>query len=161
MLIIDIAVPRNFEPGINSLEDVYLYSIDDLSDVVEQNRKAREKDISEGMQIVEASVGDFMDWFRARDIGPLVGRMRQKFAQIGQKELDHFFAGLRQEAPCRESAESMVKRIVNRLLHCVIKNVNVVAKEQGPAEAAKLVDSIVRHAEEITSVTDGKEEQSP
>ena len=43
----------------------------------------------------------------------------------------------------------MVNRIVNKLLHCVIKNVNVVAKKHGPAEAAKLVDSIVRQAQEI------------
>ncbi len=158
LLIIDIAVPRNFEPAINELEDVYLYSIDDLSDVVEQNRRAREEDIAKGIQIVDKSVGNFMDWFRARDIGPLIGQMRQRFAQIGQKELDRFFAGLRQEAPCREAAESMVKRIVNRLLHCVIKNVNVVAQKHGPAEAAKLVDSIVRQAEEISSGPDNNKD---
>ncbi|MHC4114155.1 MAG: glutamyl-tRNA reductase [Planctomycetota bacterium] len=160
LLIIDIAVPRNFEPAINELEDVYLYSIDDLSNVVEQNRKAREKDITEGMRIVDKSVSDFMDWFRARDIGPLIGQMRQKFVQIGQKELDSFFAGLGQEAPCREAAESMVKRIVNRLLHCVIKNVNLVTQKHGPAEAAKLIDSIIRQAEEISSEPDSDEETS-
>jgi glutamyl-tRNA reductase len=160
LLIIDIAVPRNFEPAINELEDVYLYSIDDLSNVVEQNRKAREKDITEGMRIVDKSVSDFMDWFRARDIGPLIGQMRQKFVQIGQKELDSFFAGLGQEAPCREAAESMVKRIVNRLLHCVIKNVNLVTQKHGPAEAAKLIDSIIRQAEELSSEPDSDEETS-
>ncbi len=83
--------------------------------------------------------------------------MRQRFAQIGQKELDRFFAGLRQEAPCREAAESMVKRIVNRLLHCVIKNIDVVAQKQGPAEAAKLVNGIVRQAEKISSGPDNNE----
>jgi glutamyl-tRNA reductase len=158
LLIIDIAVPRNFEPAINELEDVYLYSVDDLSDVVEQNQKAREEDIAKGVQIVDKSVSDFMDWFRARDIGPLIGQMRQRFAQIGQKELDSFFAGLRQEAPCRKAAESMVKRIVNRLSHCVIKNVDIVAKKHGPGEAAKLVDSIVRKAEEISSGLDNNED---
>jgi hypothetical protein len=45
----------------------------------------------------------------------------------------------------------MVERIANKLLHCVIKNVNVIAKEQGTSEAAKLVDSIVRQMEEISS----------
>ncbi len=160
LLIIDIAVPRNFEPTINELEDVYLYSIDDLSDVVEQNRKAREKDITEGMQIVDKSVGDFMNWFRARDIGPLIGQMKQRFVHIGQKELESFFAGLRQEAPCREAAESMVKRIVNRLSHCVIKNVDIVAQKHGPAEAAKLIDSIVQQAEEISSELGSNEETS-
>ena len=51
----------------------------------------------------------------------------------------------------------MVNRVVNKLLHCVIKNVNVVAKEDGATEAAKLVDTIVRQAEEIISDPDGKE----
>ncbi|NIA17002.1 MAG: glutamyl-tRNA reductase [Planctomycetes bacterium] len=160
LLIIDIAVPRNFAPAINQLEDVYLYSVDDLSKVVEQNRKAREDDIAKGMRIVDESVAGFMNWFRARDIGPLIGRMRQKFAQIGQKELNSFFAGTRQEAACKEAAESMVNRIVNKLLHCVIKNVDIVAQKHGPAEAAKLVDSIVRQAEEITSGADNNKEDS-
>jgi glutamyl-tRNA reductase len=160
LLIIDIAVPRNFEPTINELEDVYLYSIDDLSNVVEQNRKAREKDITEGIQIVEESVTDFMDWFRARDIGPLIGQMRQRFTQISQKELDRFFVGVGDNASGRQAAESMMKRIVNRLLHCIIKNVDVVAQKHGPAEAAKLIDSIVRQAEEISSGLDSNEETS-
>ena len=126
--------------------------------MVAQNRKAREKDITKGMQIIDKSVGDFMNWFRARDIGPLIGQMKQRFVHIGQKELESFFAGLRQEAPCREAAESMVKRIVNRLSHCVIKNVDIIAQKHGPAEAAKLIDSIARQAEEISSGLDNNED---
>ncbi|GAI36879.1 unnamed protein product, partial [marine sediment metagenome] len=60
LLIIDIAVPRNFEPSINKLDGVYLYSVDDLSEVVEQNLKARERDIARGMEIVFENVTDFM-----------------------------------------------------------------------------------------------------
>jgi len=157
LLVIDIAVPRNFEPSVNEIEDVYLYSIDDLSDVVEQNRKARQDDIAKGMQIVHQNVTEFMDWFSARDIGPLIGQMKEKFGQISQSELERFFVGARQEASCREVMEAMVKRIVNKLLHCVIKNIDVVAKEQGPAEAAKLVDSIVRQAEEISAEPNNKD----
>ena len=148
LLIIDIAVPRNFDPSINEIEDVYLYSIDELSDVAEQNRKARQADIAKGMQIIYEEVGDFMDWFRTRDIGPLIGRMKEKFDQISQKELERFFVGARQDASCKKLMESMMKHVVNKLLHCVIKNVNVVAKERGAAEAAKLIDSIVHQAEE-------------
>jgi hypothetical protein len=53
--------------------------------------------------------------------------------------------------------EVMVNRVVNKLLHCVIKNVNVVAKKHGPAEAAKLADSIVRQAEEISAEPDSED----
>ncbi len=158
LLIIDIAVPRNFESSVNEIEDVYLYSVDDLSGVVEENRSAREKDIVRGMQIVRESVDDFMDWFGAMEIGPLIGRMKEQFNQISQSEMERFFVGARQEASCKEVMEVMVKRIVNKLLHCVIKNVNIVAKEEGVTEAAKMVDSIVRQAEEISSESGKKED---
>jgi glutamyl-tRNA reductase len=151
LLIIDIAVPRNFGPSVNEIENVYLYSIDELSKVAEQNRKAREEDIAKGTHIIAENVAEFMDWFRSRDIGPLVGQMKERFGQISQSELERFFVGARQDASCREMLETMVKRILNKLLHCVIQNVDVVAKEQGPAEAARFVDSIVRQAEEISA----------
>jgi len=166
LLIIDIAVPRNFEPSINKLEGVYLYSIDDLAEVVEQNRKARERDIARGMEIVLENVTDFMDWFGARDIGPLIGQMKEQFVRISQNELEQFFVGTRQstgclaaEASCKEAMEIMVNRVVNKLLHCVIKNVNTIAKENGAAEAARLVDSIVRQAEKISSEPESQEDK--
>ncbi len=157
LLIVDIAVPRNFEPAVDELDGLYLYSVDDLSAVVAQNRKARERDMAKGAKIVLENVAEFMEWFGAKDIGPLIGRMKEQFAQIGQNEMERFFVGVREEASCREVMEEMVNRVVNKLLHCVIKNVNVVAKENGATEAAKLVDTIVRQAEEITSEPDGKE----
>ncbi|MHC4736430.1 MAG: glutamyl-tRNA reductase [Planctomycetota bacterium] len=161
LLVIDIAVPRNFEPSVNEIEEVYLYSVDDLSEVVEQNRKAREEDIVRSMEIVYENATDFMDWFGAKDIGPLIGQMKKKFAEISENEMEKFFVGSRQEASCQEVMEAMVKRIVNKLLHCVIKNVNTVAKENGATEAARLVDSIVRQAEEIAAEpSDKKDEQS-
>lgn len=161
LLIIDIAVPRNFEPSINEMDGVYLYSVDDLSKVVERNRKARELDIAAGMDIVQKNVTDFMDWLGAKDIGPLIGQMKEQFVRISRNELEQFFVGTRQDASCRETLEIMVSRVVNKLLHCVIKNVNTIAKENGAAEAAKYVDSIVQHAEKITSELNNKgDEQS-
>ncbi|MGB2809292.1 MAG: glutamyl-tRNA reductase [Sedimentisphaerales bacterium] len=159
LLVIDIAVPRNFEPSVNEIEDVYLYSVDDLSEVVEQNRKAREEDIVRSMEIVYENVTDFMDWFGAKDLGPLIGQMKKKFAEISENEMEKFFVGSRQDASCQEVMEAMVKRIVNKLLHCVIKNVNTVAKENGASEAARLVDSIVRQAEDIAAEPSDKKEE--
>ena len=157
LLIIDVAVPRNFEPAVNDIENVYLYDIDELSGVAEENRKAREKDIRKGMEIVYENVAEFMDWFRAKDVGPLIGQMRERFAEITQEELDRFFVGPRQDASCKEVMVPMVKRIVNKLLHCVIKNVDVVAREHGASEAAKFVDSIVQQAKQISTEPDDEE----
>ncbi|HEX40648.1 MAG TPA: glutamyl-tRNA reductase [Phycisphaerales bacterium] len=151
LLIIDVAVPRNFDPAINKIEDVYLYSIDELAYVAEQNRKTREDDITAGLEIIYENAADFMDWFKARDIGPLIGRMKGEFTRISEHELQRFFAGVRCQANCRASADLMVHRIVGKLMHCVIKNVDIVAQKHGPAEAAKMVDEIVRHALDITA----------
>jgi len=148
-LIVDIGVPRNFDPTINEIEGVYLYSVDELKEVAEQNLKAREADIAAGLEIVYANAADFMEWFHAKDIGPLIGRMKAEFRQVGRNELDRFFVGPRHEASCRDTMESMVNRVVNKLLHCVIKNVNVVANEAGPTEAARLVDTILQQAREL------------
>jgi glutamyl-tRNA reductase len=164
LLIIDIAVPRNFEPSINELEDVYLYSVDELSEVAEQNRKAREDDITAGKQIIQKNTADFLEWFNSRDLGPLIGQMKETFGQISQNELEQFLTRTGQDASCASCGQSvkiLVDRIINKLLHCVIKNVNVVAKEHGQSEAAKLVDSIVRQATEISSESADKENTRP
>ncbi|OHB63368.1 MAG: glutamyl-tRNA reductase [Planctomycetes bacterium RBG_13_60_9] len=150
LLIIDVGVPRNLDPSINKIADVYLYGMDELKEVAEQNLQARQEDIAGGLEIVYAQAAQFMDWFRAKDIGPLIGRMKDEFRQISRKELERFLVGPRQDAACRILLEDMVNRVVNKLLHCVIKNVDAVAKEAGPAEAAKLVDTIVRQAHEIS-----------
>ena len=97
LLIIDIAVPRNFEPSINEIEDVYLYSVDELSEVAEQNRKAREDDIAAGRQIIQKNTAEFIEWFNSRDLGPLIGQMKEMFGQISQNELEQFLSRAGQE----------------------------------------------------------------
>ena len=161
LLIIDIAVPRNFEPEIDKIENVHLYSVDELSEVAKKNRKTRESDISKGIKIIYESVREFMDWFGAREVGPMIGKMKEQFGQISQKELERFFVGTRQQAACKEILEAMVNRVVSKLLHCVISNVDTVAKKHGPTEATKLVDSIVRQAEKISSEQDDKGDENP
>jgi len=160
LLIIDIAVPRNIESAAGEIENVHLYSVDELAEVAEQNRCARRQDIARATQIVHEEVAEFMDWFRVRDIGPLIGKMKKAFERISRDELERFFVGVRQDASCRDVLEPTVKRIVNKLLHCVIENVNDVAREHGPAEAAKLVDSLVQRAGQISAETNVEDEGS-
>lgn len=117
----------------------------------------REEDIAAAMKIIGKNADFFLEWFNARDLGPLIGQMKEKFAQISQNELERFLSRTSQDDPYRKLTKAMVNRIVNKLLHCVIKKVNVIAKEQGSSEAAKLVDSIVRQAEEISSEPPDKE----
>jgi glutamyl-tRNA reductase len=149
LLLIDIAVPRNFAPEINEIENVYLYSVDDLAHVVQENIKLRQEDVEQAIGIICEKATEFMDWFATKDIGPLIGQIKGTFDQIRQNELDRFFVGHRQDASCKDSMEQTVSRVVQKLLHCVIKNISVIAKEQGVDDATKLASSIVEHAQEI------------
>lgn len=151
LLIIDVAVPRNCDPSLLKLPQVYLYDMDDLSEVARRNTEARRRDIAAGARIVSEDASEFMEWFKARDVGLLIGQMRRQFEQISRDELDAFFVGNRTKASCKAVLETMVKRIVNKLLHCVIAEARETARSQGSTDAARLIESIVRQAGTISS----------
>jgi len=151
LLIIDITVPRSFDPVISRIENVYLYSIDDLAQVAQDNIKLREGDLEQAIEIICEYVSAFMDWFATRDVGPLVGKIRNAFEQIREIEMDKFFVGPRQDACCKELMEASMGRVVNKLCHCVINNIDLLSKEHGPEEAGKFAQSILANAQDIIS----------
>jgi len=156
VLIIDIAVPRNFDPAVNSIDNVYLYSVDDLAAVVEQNVQLRREEVDRAVEIICDKTAEFMDWLSVSQIGPLVGQMKEQFERIQRNEMERFFVGPRQHADCRETMESMVSRIVNKLLHCVIKNMNAEARMHGIDHAAKMAEDILGQARQIAQdIRDG------
>jgi glutamyl-tRNA reductase len=163
LLIIDIAVPRNFDPAINELDNVYLYCIDDLAKVVQKNFKLREGEIDQAIETISQKQHEFMEWFNNRDIGPLLGQMKELFEQISKNEMESFFVGVKHGAGCglhcKEEAAAMLSKVVNRLLHCVISNVKATAKERGASEAMKVASHIVQEAEQIIDPVNRKENE--
>ena len=144
LLVIDIAVPRNFDPAINDLDDVYLYSVDDLGRMVQENLEARAEDMGAAAEIIEDNVGSFMDWFGVRDIGPLVGKLREKFHEISREELEKFLRGERALEPMvKRQLETMVNRTVNKLLHRLINSLHEVAQEKSSDEAVSFIERIL------------------
>lgn len=163
LLIIDIAVPRNFDPAVNELDNVYLYCIDDLAKVVQKNFKLREGEIDQAIETITQKQHEFMEWFNNRDIGPLLGQMKDLFEQISKNEMESFFVGVKHSAGCglhcKEEAAAMLSKVVNRLLHCVISNVKATAKERGMSEAMKVAGHIVHEAEQIVDTVNRKENE--
>ena len=151
LLIVDITVPRCFDPEIGRIENVYLYSIDDLAQVASDNIQLRQGDLEQAVQIIHGSVSEFMDWFLTRDVGPLVGRVKEAFEQIRDIEMGKFFVGPRQNADCKQQMDASVGRIINKLCHCVINNIDLISKEHGPEEAEKFAENILANAHDIIS----------
>ena len=76
MLMIDLAVPRDIEPGVAELEDVYLYTVDDLEAVIEENRRSRQEAAAEAEDIIDTEVSHFMGWLHAQSAVPSICEYR-------------------------------------------------------------------------------------
>jgi glutamyl-tRNA reductase len=146
LLIVDIGVPRNFDPSIGELEDVYVFSVDDLTHVAQANRRSREQDVHVGLNIVQKNAMNFMEWFDRRDLGPKIGELKTAFTQISQHELDRFYGGTQEETDCRNALDPVFKRMANKIFFCVVKHVNRVAKEHGAEIASQVVTDMLQQA---------------
>ena len=88
LLILDLAVPRDFDPAIGDLPSVYLYEIDDLQAACERNRREREKEWPKAKQIIAEETERFMQDLNHRATGPVIRRLRDQAQELKQDELD-------------------------------------------------------------------------
>jgi glutamyl-tRNA reductase len=121
MVVIDIAVPRDAEPVIGEMENVFLYDIDDLEKVVHQNLAERAKAGEHAMKIVEHEAGQFEHWLKSQGVVPTIRALREKFAQIADAEVQKALDQLGRKDHTREQQREIIQRLVhllvNKLLH--------------------------------------------
>jgi glutamyl-tRNA reductase len=123
MFLIDLSVPRNFDPQINQLDNVYLYDIDDLGAVAHENLDERGREANKAEEIVDDEVDTFTRWLASLDAVPTIVALRDKFDAIRRAELDRTIAALRELSPGeREALEVMTQAIVNKILHAPIRH---------------------------------------
>jgi glutamyl-tRNA reductase len=118
MFLIDLAVPRNFDPRINDLENVYLYDVDDLEGVIVGNREDRSREAARAEEIVAAEAESFWRWFQSLDVVPTIVGLREKADRITRLELERTLGALPNLGDGdRRAIEAMAEAIVNKLLH--------------------------------------------
>ncbi|GIX46580.1 MAG: glutamyl-tRNA reductase [Candidatus Tectimicrobiota bacterium] len=118
MFFIDIAVPRDVDPAVNTLENVFLYDIDDLQGVVEANRRQRQQAAAAAEDIVWREVRQFQQWLAARDLAPTITALRQRAELIRRAELERILPRLGHlDERQRRLVEALSSAIVNKLLH--------------------------------------------
>jgi glutamyl-tRNA reductase len=117
LFIIDIAVPRDVEPAAGDLEQVFVYNIDDLQQIVKDNLARRGSELSRAESIVEEETSRFVEWLRSREVIPTVVALRQRFETIRRaelKRLDSKLAGLPPDARAR--VDEVTRLVVEKLL---------------------------------------------
>lgn len=118
IFFIDIADPRDIEPKVGDLENVYLYNIDDLQKVAFENLKDREREAEKAEGIVREEVERFVRWYHSLEVTPTIIALRKKFEEIRVRELKKMLS-LHPELTEKErkSLEAMTSAIINKILH--------------------------------------------
>ena len=124
--MIDISVPRNIDPEINRIDNVYLYDIDDLQSVVEANLQDRQKEALKAEAIVDEEILTIQRWLKSLEVVPTITALRKKADEIRTGELEKFRGKLNDLDPAQwETIEALTGAIINKLLHVplvVLKN---------------------------------------
>jgi len=118
VFLIDISVPRNIDPEINELENVYLYNIDDLQGVVDENVSERQQEAEKAEKIVEDEIETFLKWQSSLDSVPTIKALRERAEEMKKEELDKLLnkvVGLGEKD--REAIEYMATALMNKLIH--------------------------------------------
>ncbi len=124
LFLIDMSVPRNFDPAINDIDNVYLYDIDDLGGVAQVNRDERGREAEKAEAIIDEEVDAFWRWLAALDAVPTIVALREKMESIRKGELEKTLSTvLRELSPReREALDAMTAAIVNKILHAPISH---------------------------------------
>jgi glutamyl-tRNA reductase len=118
VFLIDISVPRNLDPEINDLDNVYLYNVDDLQGVVDSNLFERKKEAEKAEKIIDEELDTFLKWQSTLDSVPTIVAIREKAEEIRKEELEKLFhkiTGLEEKE--KEAIEYMAAALINKMIH--------------------------------------------
>lgn len=118
MFFIDIAIPRDIDPAVNGVDNVYLFTVDDLQEVVASNLQQRKEEAGKAEDIVSEEIGQFFKWLSSLEVTPTIVALRNKFDEIRRAELDKTLAGWKDIPPDgQKRLEALTNAIMNKLLH--------------------------------------------
>ncbi len=154
MFFIDIAVPRDIDPKVNDVENVYLYTVDDLQEVVAVNLQQRAEEAIKAEAIVDQEIGQFFKWLSSLEVTPTIVALRAKFDEVRRIELEKTLANWKDVPPdAQKRLEALTNAIMNKLLHPPTS----LLKKAGQGGRIDLYVDALRALFELQ--TDGQEQQ--
>jgi len=121
LFLIDIAVPRDIDPAVDGIENVYLYNIDNLQDIVDENIKNRRRESLKAEEIIQEEVAQYANWLKELEAVPTIVSLRTKAEGIVRMEMEKAASWMgKLEDGDREKVEALVNGIVNKMLHAPV-----------------------------------------
>jgi glutamyl-tRNA reductase len=117
MLMIDLAVPRDIEAEVGNLDDVFLYTVDDLGKQVQEGHEVRQGAVGKAEAIIDAGVSNFMQWLGTREAVPTIRALRDQAERARRHELERALRRLNRGEPAAEVLEALSQTLTNKLLH--------------------------------------------
>ena len=142
MFMVDIAVPRDIEPEVSNLDDVYLYTVDDLQSVIEENIKSRQDAANQAEQMVNQEVSTFMDWLRAQGQLQLIRKYRAQAQSLKDETLKKALRLLHNGKPPVDVLEFLAHTLTNKLSHAPTAAMNKAA-HRGDLELLKAASQLL------------------
>ena len=141
MYIVDIAVPRDVDPKAGELDDIYLYTIDDLKDVIEENICNREQAAVHAEKIIDTQVINFMDWVNSLNARSTIKAIRDQAVLIQQEVLTSAIKRLKQDEEPELVMQEMARILTNKLIHSPSAQLRNISKDRR--------DELLRAAKEL------------
>jgi glutamyl-tRNA reductase len=145
MFVIDIAVPRNVEPSVNELENVFLYDIDDLGKAVEENRKSREREAEDAEQIIDGEIDRLLGRWKAREVAPTLVKLQQQLDEMAHAEMERVRSKLGELTPQQEEALAAYTRgLLHKVAHGPLTEIRRAAAQPDGEETIALIRRMFR-----------------
>jgi glutamyl-tRNA reductase len=138
LFFVDIAVPRDVDPVVQTLEGVFVYDIDDLQAVVERNADDRGEAAEKGEAMISPAVLEFMGWLSSLHVVPLIRELRDGAEQIRRHELSRALKRMDLSPEEEAAVERMSHSLMNKLLHGPISELKALAEAGHPLESAEV-----------------------
>jgi glutamyl-tRNA reductase len=135
VFIVDLAVPRDVEPEARELDDVFLYSVDDLSNIVKGNLQIRRESVAQAEQMIATQAESFLRWLEGRSVVPTITALHGHHDQLRAAELEKARRLLLGGTPPEQVLELLARGLTNKFLHLPTQALN----QAGDAERAELV----------------------
>lgn len=117
MLLVDIAVPRDIEPEVADLQDIYLYTVDDMRDIIEEGLRTRQEAAKQAEEIIATQVSDFMGWLRSLQVVDVIRHFRSEAESTRDAETEKALRALARGEPADDIIKRLSHDLTNKLLH--------------------------------------------